>query len=382
MNARLASFCVVLGLLSGLAWWHFSAPSTQLSLTTLDSALPAWRSGASDAGQRSLSFNDGVTRAAPSVVSVYASSAPTLLASPDPARQRVRTTQGSGVIIDSNGFIVTNWHIVADADTINVSLADGRLYPATLIGHDSETDIAVLQIPRTELPALSIDDAPSLRVGDIVLAIGNPFGVGQTVTMGIVSATRRRVNGASPWQNFVQIDAAINPGNSGGALINPDGQLVGVNSAVFRRAQTANAQGPRAGAAGAVGAAAQGIGFAIPASLLAEVVPQIVAHGRVARGSLRVGAADLPEFPALARDLGTAAGAVITRTDYADDTASNLLQRGDVVTAVDGRAISNADSLLMEISFLAPRSTTRLSLVRDGVEMEMELVVSEQRPES
>lgn len=379
MNARLAMLCVIVGLLSGFGWWHLSTASSQLSLTRLDDALRSWRTNPVAETPAVVSYNDGVVRAAPSVVSVYASSAPSDLPSPDPVRARVRTTQGSGVIVDADGFIVTNWHIVADADTINVALADGRLYPATLIGHDSDTDIAVLHIPRNELPALSLDAAPPLRVGDVVLAIGNPFGVGQTVTMGIVSATRRRVTGASPWQNFVQIDAAINPGNSGGALINPSGQLVGVNSAVFRRSLT-DGTGPAAGAAGAVGAAAQGIGFAIPANLLAEVVPQIIETGRVSRGSLGVGAADLPLFPSLARELGSAAGAVITSTHSGSSAECNPLCRGDVVTAIDGRAVTNADSLLMEISFRAPQSTTRLSLVRDGMPMEVELVVSEFRP--
>ena len=143
-------------------------------------------------------------------------------------------SQGSGVIVDSAGIVLTNLHLIENSTSITVVLSDGRSYPAILIGSDIETDLAVVRIQETQLPFMHLDEANPLRVGDIVLAIGNPFGVGQTVTQGIVSATRRRIANGSLWQNFVQIDAAINPGNSGGALINPAGQLVGVTTAVFR----------------------------------------------------------------------------------------------------------------------------------------------------
>ncbi len=333
-----------------------------------------------------VSYNAAVVRAAPSVVSVYASTSPADLNASDQTAsdegetgqntrpQRVRTTQGSGVIIDPNGLIVTNAHILADADTINVALRDGRLHPATMVGSDQETDIAVLQIPQTNLPALALDTAPPLAVGDVVLAIGNPFGVGQTVTQGIVSATRRRIAGASPWQNFVQIDAAINPGNSGGALINPAGQLVGVNTAVFRRF------GNYIGASDVAfdqDAAAQGIGFTIPASLLAEVVPKIVEHGRVARGWLGADAEDLPLFPALAASLGTAAGAVIIRTAAGGPAEMIGLRPRDVIVAVDDMAIVNANGLLLAVAAYMPGKPVQLDLIRDGQALGVDVVLGE-----
>jgi len=213
-----------------------------------------------------FSYHDGISRVAPSVVSLYSSEtiyrAPITDLLQDSINPRIApserraTSQGSGVIIGSDGLIVTNNHLVEAADQIYVVLSDGSLHQGKVIGADPETDLAVVRIPAGDLPAAPVVIDQPLRVGDIVLAIGNPFGVGQTVTQGIVSATRRQVAGSSAWQNFVQIDAAINPGNSGGALITPDGNLVGINTSVFMRES------------GAVG-----IGFAIPASLLQQVVP-------------------------------------------------------------------------------------------------------------
>lgn len=304
------------------------------------------------------SYHDGIMQVAPSVVSLYSSE--TIFRAPERSLQkdgstlpsiapqeRRSTSQGSGVIISDNGIVLTNFHLIDGADEINVVLSDGSLHPAKLIGSDRETDLAVVQIPLIGLPAVSISTATQLRVGDIVLAIGNPFGVGQTVTQGIVSATRRRVAGASAWQNFVQIDAAINPGNSGGALINPEGQLVGINTAVFLRDN-----------------GAEGIGFAIPVELLAQVVPQMIEHGRVIRGWLGIGADDLPMFPAINRQVDR--GAVIT--GVLPNSPANIaqLQAFDVVTRVGDQAINNATELLLLISSLAPGKNTPIEVIRNG----------------
>lgn len=314
------------------------------------------------------SYHNGIMQVSPSVVSLYSSEtiykAPAQLSSGNEQlpvispRERRSTSQGSGVIIDSSGLILTNWHLIKDADHINVVLSNGSLHQAEVIGSDSETDLAVVQIPAQGLPAVHIDPNAGLRVGDIVLAIGNPFGVGQTVTQGIVSATARRVAGASAWQNFVQIDAAINPGNSGGALINPDGQLVGINTAVFLRDN-----------------GAEGIGFAIPADLIAQVVPQLISDGHVIRGWLGIGADDLQMFPGLNRNVEK--GAVITGVLEGGPAFAAGLQSYDVVTSADGQAISNATALLLLVSSKSPGTRVPLTVLRNGQTHELFATLTE-----
>ena len=325
------------------------------------------------------SYHDGIMRAAPSVVSVYArapSDARTAprggaddldgagatpgapLAATSRDGPSAATSQGSGVIVGADGTILTNLHIVDGAERIGVQLSDGSLHAAALVGTDPETDLAVLRVDAGPLPALSLDEGPALRVGDVVLAIGDPFGVGQTATQGIVSATRRRVAGASAWQDFVQIDAAINPGSSGGALIDPLGRLVGVTSAVLQRE-----------------GGAQGIGFAIPAELLARVVPSIVAEGRVVRGWLGIGADDLAMFPGLVRP--GLSGAVITDVLAGSPAALAGLERRDVVTAVDGRTVVDATSLLLTVSARAPGTAARLAIERDGARLDVPVTLGE-----
>ena len=284
------------------------------------------------------SYHDGIMRVAPAVVSVYASNS---IDSEDQAQ----TSQGSGVIVAADGIVLTNLHLIQAYTSISVVLNDGRTYPATLMGSDVETDLAVVQIAAEMLPFVKIDEAQPLRVGDIVLAIGNPFGVGQTVTQGIVSATRRRLANASLWQNFVQIDAAINPGNSGGALINSLGQLVGVNTAVFR------------GDSGAIG-----IGFAIPAELLAQVVPQIIENGSVSRGWLGLGAQELNMYPGFMQFVRE--GAVITSVKEGSPAYLTGVQPLDVVVQLGEQPIRNATQFLLAVSALPPGATVKLVLLR------------------
>lgn len=304
-----------------------------------------------------FSYHDGITRVAPSVVSLYSSE--TIYRAPiadilqdsinpriAPAERRA-TSQGSGVIIGSDGLIVTNNHLVEAADQIYVVLSDGSLHQGKVIGSDRETDLAIVRIPAAGLPAAPIAQDLALRVGDIVLAIGNPFGVGQTVTQGIVSATRRQVAGSTAWQNFVQIDAAINPGNSGGALITPDGNLVGINTSVFMRES-----------------GAEGIGFAIPASMLEQVVPQILEHGRVIRGWLGIDADELPMFPAVNELVDS--GAVITSVLPNSPADIGGLRRYDVISALNGKPILNARELLLQVSSEPPGSIITLSINRGG----------------
>lgn len=289
-----------------------------------------------------ISYHDGIMKVAPSVVSLYASSSKNDSA-PNGGPNAI--SQGSGVIVNADGVVLTNLHLVENLDRITVVLSDGRSYPALLIGSDRETDLAVVRIAASNLPFVPLDDAPPLRVGDVVLAIGNPFGVGQTVTQGIVSATRRRIAGGSVWQHFVQIDAAINPGNSGGALINPYGQLVGVNTAVFR------------GDSGAVG-----IGFSIPADLLAQVVPQIIEHGSVARGWLGIAVEELNLFPSLASKIKQ--GALVKQVLDGSPAAHGGLQALDIVTAINGQAVRSATQLLLAISVEPPGTPVSLTVLR------------------
>ncbi|MFK7856991.1 MAG: S1C family serine protease [Granulosicoccus sp.] len=287
------------------------------------------------------SYHKGIMKAAPSVVSVYASG------KGEDGTNRRDTSQGSGVIVDRNGIVLTNLHLIEGFESITVVLNSGREYPAILIGSDQETDLAVVRIAASNLPYVRLDEAPPLQVGDIVLAIGNPFDVGQTVTQGIVSAISRRVAGGSAWQNFVQIDAAINPGNSGGALINSNGQLVGVNTAVFR------------GDTGAVG-----IGFSIPAELLAQVVPQIIENGSVARGWLGIGVEDLRMFPTLGAQ--GIQGAVITGVLEGSPASAGGLRYLDVVTGLGEQPIRSATQLLLQVSALPPGATVKVQVLRSN----------------
>ena len=284
-----------------------------------------------------VSYYDGIMKVAPAVVSLYARN----------SDGNQPNSQGSGVIVDANGIVLTNLHLVENLDLITVVLSDGRSYAAKLIGSDQETDLAVVKIETQNLPFLRLDEARPLRVGDVVLAIGNPFGVGQTVTQGIVSATRRRVAGGSVWQNFIQIDAAINPGNSGGALINPFGQLVGVNTAVFR------------GDSGATG-----IGFSIPADLLAQVVPQIIENGSVARGWLGIGVDDITMFPALRKF--NVSGAVVTAVIENSPAVIGGLRPMDIVVRLGEEPVENATQLLLKVSALPPGATVKLSILRSA----------------
>lgn len=310
--------------------------SSQPALQTDASATSAPPTSATET--RPFSHHDGIMRAAPAVVSIYAGE-------PSVGSDNALTSQGSGVIVDADGIVLTNLHLIENFDTLTVVLNDGRRYPATLIGSDTETDLAVVKIKANMLPSLTLDDAQPLKVGDIVLAIGNPFGVGQTVTQGIVSATRRRIANGTVWQNFIQIDAAINPGNSGGALINPLGQLVGVNTAVFR------------GESGAVG-----IGFAIPADLLAQVVPQIIENGSVSRGWLGIGVDDLNMFPALTSL--SEQGAVITGVQEGGPAWQTGVRPLDVVIRLGEQPITSATQLLLAVSALPPGATVKLALLR------------------
>ncbi|WP_230971693.1 Do family serine endopeptidase [Nitrogeniibacter aestuarii] len=257
---------------------------------------------------------------------------------------------GSGVIATPDGYILTNNHVIEAADEIEVALNDGRKFPARLVGRDPETDLAVLQIQvDTPLPAITFASESSLHVGDVVLAIGNPFGVGQTVTMGIVSALQRNHLGISTFENFIQTDAAINPGNSGGALVNGEGALIGINAAIYSRS-----------------GGSLGIGFAIPVGFAKDVMEQIIRSGRVTRGWIGVEIQDLT--PELANSFGLAStnGALIAGVMRGGPAEAAGIRPGDVLTNIGKQPIEDPQRMLESIAALAPGEHARFTLVRGG----------------
>ena len=311
-----------------------------------------------------VSYSDAVAAAAPAIVNVHTAKVITRRAHPlveDPVfrhffgdrlgkpRREVQTSLGSGVIISSQGYILTNNHVIDGADEIQVLLSDGRSASAMVVGVDPETDLAVLRIGLGELPTVVIGDSKDLRVGDVALAIGNPFGVGQTVTFGIISATGRDHLGINTYEDYIQTDAAINPGNSGGALINARGELVGINSAIYSRS-----------------GGSQGIGFAIPVNLAKSVMKQIIEQGRVVRGWLGIEAQDLTPQLAESFGVGEATGVLIAGVlrDGPADTAGIL--PGDVVTSIDGKPVADAREAMTIISNKSPDTVIRIGGVRKG----------------
>ncbi len=319
-----------------------------------------------------VSYAAAVDIAAPAVVNIYTTKVITRRATPffdDPffrrffgnpprPRQQRQTSLGSGVIVNDEGYILTNNHVIDGSDEILVALHDERTVEATVIGTDPETDLAVLKIALDDLPSIVMGNSDQLRVGDVVLAIGNPFGVGQTVTQGIVSAKGRSQLGISTFENFIQTDAAINPGNSGGALINAYGSLVGINTAIFSRS-----------------GGSQGIGFAIPVTLVKSIMKQIIEHGEAVRGWLGIEIQTLT--PALAESFGLkdTKGIIVAgilRNGPADHAG---LQAGDIITAIGGKAVLDANNALNLIAQAMPGETVELRGLRNGREFTIEATI-------
>jgi serine protease DegS len=265
-------------------------------------------------------------------------------------RKRLQTSLGSGVIVSAQGYILTNNHVIEGADEIQVMLQDGRQARATLVGADKDTDLAVLKVELQKLPVLTLASMDKLRVGDVALAIGNPFGVGQTVTLGIISATGRNHLGINRYEDFIQTDAAINPGNSGGALVNAHGELIGINTAIYSRS-----------------GGSQGIGFAIPVHMAVDVMKQIVEKGHVERGWLGIEAQDLTAQLAETFGLADNRGMLIAGVlrDGPADEAGML--PGDVVFRINGEDVPNARSAMTLIGQSGPGSTLLIEGVRSGV---------------
>jgi len=274
-------------------------------------------------------------------------------------RERVEQSLGSGVVIDAaKGYVLTNHHVVGGADDITVTLQDGRDVKAKLIGSDPDTDVALLQIPAERLQALPIADSSQLRVGDFVVAVGDPFGLGQTATSGMVSALGRSGLGKG-FQNFIQTDASINPGNSGGALVNLRGELVGINSMIFT---------PSGGNVG--------IGFAIPTDLATGVMKQLLAYGKVRRGNLGVEVQDITPRIASALGLKDTVGAVVTRVNAGSPAEGAGLETGDVLVAVDGKPVRSAQDVRNAEGLLPLGAKVKLGVKRDGAPRDVEATIA------
>ncbi|MFG6666748.1 Do family serine endopeptidase [Halomonas sp. HNIBRBA4712] len=325
--------------------------------------------------QGPASYANAVNQAAPAVVNIYSSRIVERDQHPlmsDPffqqffsgddatAHQRMLSSLGSGVIVSQDGYVLTNHHVINDADQIQVALRDGRETLAEVVGTDPESDLAVLRIELDNLPVIELTDSQDVAVGDVALAIGNPFGVGQTVTMGIISATGRSHLGLNAYEDFIQTDAAINPGNSGGALVNADGALVGINTAIFSRS-----------------GGSQGIGFAIPANLAHGILDELVTQGRVIRGWLGIEAQALSRELAASFGLRTPQGVIVAGVVSGGPADRAGLQPGDVLLSIDNQAILDARATMSDVASIAPGTTLPLTVVRNGERIQTTVEVGE-----
>jgi Do/DeqQ family serine protease len=331
------------------------------------------------AAAKAGSYSDAVGKAAPAVVNIFTARTVRGARHPfgdDPAFRRFfgdmldeprrASSLGSGVIVSAKGYLLTNNHVVEGMDEIEVLLADGRTrLKAKLVGADPETDLAVLKVEGDGLPAITLGNVETMRIGDVVLAIGNPFGVGQTVTMGIVSALGRRGLNLNTYENFIQTDASINPGNSGGALIDTAGNLVGINTAIFSRSTSGGSLG---------------IGFAIPVSTARSVMEQIVAQGTVTRGYIGVQAQEVTPELAESFKLAKTLGVLIAGVERDGPAEKAGVKAGDLLVAVNATPTPDAPAMLDAVAELKPGSRATLRLRRDQKELEVQVTVA-RRPQ-
>lgn len=321
------------------------------------------------------SYSNAAIKAMPAVVNIFTSSKRVIV---DPHQQyrddplfkhffgdqlddeatQPDSSLGSGVIVSADGLILTNNHVITAADEIEVALADGRKLSAKIVGTDPETDLAVLKVDAENLPSITFANNENLKVGDVALAIGNPFGVGQTVTQGIISALGRNHLGINTFENFIQTDASINPGNSGGALIDIDGNLIGINSAIYSRS-----------------GGSMGIGFAIPVSLAKQVMEQITLSGSVTRGWIGIEAQDMTPELAESFKLETAQGSLIAGILSNSPADKAGLKAGDILIGINGMPVVDSESMLNLIAVLKPKEKAILSIIRNGKHIDVELIV-------
>ncbi|HLU78542.1 MAG TPA: trypsin-like peptidase domain-containing protein [Burkholderiaceae bacterium] len=330
---------------------------------------------AGQTGSAVVSYSEAVARATPSVVNIYTTKVVDVPLIPMPAdpelsrllrslpgfsQRRQSGSLGSGVIVRADGYILTNYHVVEAADSIRVALNDGRETDARVVGADPETDLAVLKIGLPKLQAIDIDEAEHLRVGDVVLAIGNPFGVGQTTTLGIVSALGRNRLGINIYENFIQTDAAINPGNSGGALVDTQGRLVGINTAIYSET-----------------GGSLGIGFAIPARSAQTILEEIIRSGKVTRGWVGIEPQDVTPDLMRAFGLTRQEGLIVAGVLRGSPAHQAGLRVGDIVLALDDEPLADSIAFLNAVAPLKPGEAVQLTVLREGREYKMKVEVGE-----
>ena len=342
------------------------APPAKITPAPTTVTAPAAHTAAAES-----TFADAVARAAPAVVNIYTTRVLTERILPPeldkyfqdqpPVRQQVQGSLGSGVIVDMQGHVVTNNHVIAQAQEIRLQLADGRVTPVVVVGTDPDTDIAILRIDLQHVPVMPIGRSDELRVGDPVLAIGSPFGLSQTVTHGIVSATGRGQLGLTTFENFIQTDAAINLGNSGGALINVRGELVGINTAALSSS-----------------AGIEGIGFAIPVNLVRGVMDQIVRYGRVRRGYIGV----TPRVPVRGQepDETQSKGVQLVDVDASGPASRAGLRAGDVITAINGKEVADWFDARNRIASMTPGEQVKITAMRGKKALTVTATVEERPP--
>jgi serine protease DegQ len=340
-------------------------------------AVPAAGATPVSAAALRLTFSEAAKKATPSVVNISATRQvkrrnPLL---DDPAFQRffgerfslpqeTQLSLGSGVIVSRDGYILTNDHVVEGVSDIQVTLGDGRTVAGKIVGTDPDTDLAVVRVNATGLVPVTFGSSDQAKVGDIVLAIGDPFSVGQTVTMGIISAVGREIGPSNPFSNFIQTDAAINPGNSGGALVDTSGNLIGINTLIFSRS-----------------GGYQGIGFAIPVSLAKKVMEQIIETGSVTRGWFGVEVADIS--PELAESLGLKGtrGAIVGAIERGSPAEKSGMKLGDVIVVINGKSVDNSTAALNAIAAVPPGKSAPVRVVRRNQEMSLDVMVGKRRPQ-
>ncbi len=350
-------------------------------IATLQPDLLPWRGSSvvtvqeapsGGAAQKTGSFSTAAKKAMPSVVNIFTSKeipAPHGPFMDDPLFRRFfgdrfdgepqhASSLGSGVIVSTDGYILTNHHVVEAADEIEVALADGRKSSAKIVGTDPDTDLAVLKIELKNLPAITLGHAEHIQVGDVTLAIGNPFGVGQAVTMGIVSALGRSHLGINTFENFIQTDAAINPGNSGGALVDASGNLIGINSAIYSRS-----------------GGSLGIGFAIPISLAKQVMEQIIHHGGVVRGWIGVEVQDITPELAETFKMRKASGILIAGVLRGGPADRAGVKPGDILLEIGGKPVDDSTDMLNQVSSLPPGKVAALKILRNQTEAQLHVSI-------
>ncbi len=307
--------------------------------------------------EQPVSYNAGVRRAAPAVVNVYTRST---YANDDKLDIH---TLGSGVIMDNRGYILTNKHVIADAGQIIIALQDGRIFEAMLVGSDSLTDLAVLKISAGNLPVISINPKRTAHIGDLVMAIGNPYNIGQTVTQGIISATGRIGLSPTHYQNFLQTDASINRGNSGGALINSLGELIGINTRSFNKSDD--------------GITPEGIGFAIPTALATKVMDKLIRDGRVIRGYIGISGREIPQLGSQGNDMSHIRGIVVTSLTPGGPAERAGIRVKDIITSVNGRPAISAIETMDQVAEIRPGTLIDVDILRNERRMKLKVVVLE-----